>query len=176
MAVTANGTPYVETSDLVANFPGVSLALANHIDDNTGKILQVVSTTKTDIFTTSSLTLVDVTGFNVTITPASASNKILIILGMMISNTSAGQSSVISLRRDSTSIAAATTDQTARVFTASASAGGHFSLSHLDSPATTSAVVYKIQVRADAGTVGVGKYAGSTQPSVSTITVMEISA
>ena len=32
MATTAAGTPYVESSDLVANYPGVSLALANHID------------------------------------------------------------------------------------------------------------------------------------------------
>ena len=32
MATTADGTPYVESSDLVANYPGLSLALANHID------------------------------------------------------------------------------------------------------------------------------------------------
>jgi hypothetical protein len=32
MALTADGTPYVESSDLVANYPGLSLALANHID------------------------------------------------------------------------------------------------------------------------------------------------
>jgi len=32
MATTAAGTPYVEASDLVAGYPAVSLALANHID------------------------------------------------------------------------------------------------------------------------------------------------
>jgi len=32
MAVTAGGTPYVESSDLVANYPGASLALANRVD------------------------------------------------------------------------------------------------------------------------------------------------
>jgi len=32
MAVTAAGTPYVESSDLVANYPGVSLSLANRVD------------------------------------------------------------------------------------------------------------------------------------------------
>jgi hypothetical protein len=36
MATTAGGTPYVESSDLVANYPAVSLALAEHIDDVTG--------------------------------------------------------------------------------------------------------------------------------------------
>lgn len=139
-----------------------------------GMILQVVSTTKNSIFTTSSGTLVDVTDFNVTITPTSTSSKVLVLLGMMISNDSSAQASQISLRRDSTGIAEATTDQTARVFTASTLSGGHFSLSHLDSPATTSAVVYKVQVTASGGTVGVGKYAASTTPSVSTITVMEV--
>lgn len=33
MATTAGGTPYVESSDLVANYPAVSLALAEHIDE-----------------------------------------------------------------------------------------------------------------------------------------------
>jgi len=32
MAVTPGGTPYVESSDLVANYPAASLALANHVD------------------------------------------------------------------------------------------------------------------------------------------------
>jgi len=32
MAVTAGGTPFVESSDLVANYPGASLALANRVD------------------------------------------------------------------------------------------------------------------------------------------------
>jgi hypothetical protein len=32
MAVTAGGTPYVESSDLVANYPAVSLAVADKID------------------------------------------------------------------------------------------------------------------------------------------------
>ncbi len=32
MAVTAAGTPYVESSDLVANYPGASLSLANRVD------------------------------------------------------------------------------------------------------------------------------------------------
>jgi len=32
MAVTTGGTPYVESSDLLANYPGASLALANRVD------------------------------------------------------------------------------------------------------------------------------------------------
>ena len=32
MATTAVGNPYIESSDLVANYPGVSLTLANRMD------------------------------------------------------------------------------------------------------------------------------------------------
>jgi len=43
-----------------------------------GSIVQIVSTTKTDGFTTSSSTATDVTGFSASITPTSTSNKILV--------------------------------------------------------------------------------------------------
>ena len=43
-----------------------------------GSILQVVSVTKTDSFTTSSSSFVDITGLSATITPSSASSKILV--------------------------------------------------------------------------------------------------
>jgi hypothetical protein len=44
-----------------------------------GKILQVVSTTKTDVFTTSSGSFTDITGLSVSITPSSTSSKVLIL-------------------------------------------------------------------------------------------------
>ena len=43
-----------------------------------GKILQVLSTTKTDTFSTTSGSKVDVTGLSLAITPSSSSSKILI--------------------------------------------------------------------------------------------------
>jgi len=80
MATTAAGTPYVEAADLVAGYPAVSLALANHIDGlDGGKVLQVVSVTKVDAFTTTSASFVDVTGLTVSITPSATSSKILIL-------------------------------------------------------------------------------------------------
>ena len=46
---------------------------------STGAVVQVVSTTKTDTFSGSTTgSFYDITGLNVTITPSSASNKILI--------------------------------------------------------------------------------------------------
>ena len=45
-----------------------------------GKVLQVVSTTKSDTFSSSTINaFTDITGLSVSITPFSASNKILII-------------------------------------------------------------------------------------------------
>lgn len=45
-----------------------------------GATKQVVQTVKTDTFSTTSLTHVDVTGLSVTITPSSTSSKILVIV------------------------------------------------------------------------------------------------
>ena len=78
MATTANGTPYVESSDLVANYPAVSLALAEHIDDNTGKVLQIVRATDATLRSTTSATYVDA-NISVTITPQRIDSTILVI-------------------------------------------------------------------------------------------------
>jgi len=79
MAVTPAGTPYVESSDNVADYPGVSLALANHIDGlDGGKVLQVVRATDATSRNTSSTTFVDVTGMAVTITPQKSSSRLII--------------------------------------------------------------------------------------------------
>ena len=53
----------------------------------------------------------------------------------------------------------------------------YVSINHLDSPATTSATTYKIQEKAQAGTVYVNAQGGNTTyGNVSTLTVMEILA
>lgn len=56
---------------------------------STGGILQVVSNYYSSTFTTTSLTFVDVTGFSVSITPQSATNRIL-ILGHIVVGASTG--------------------------------------------------------------------------------------
>ena len=78
MATTAGGTPYVESSDLVANYPAVSLALAEHIDDLPAAILQVVRATDSTTRTTTSLTFVDAS-ISVTITPQRNTSAIIIM-------------------------------------------------------------------------------------------------
>jgi hypothetical protein len=53
-------------------------AWVSAIPASTSAILQVVSTAKTDTFTTSSQTFTTVTGLTATITPSSTSNKVLV--------------------------------------------------------------------------------------------------
>ena len=143
---------------------------ANNINV-TGNILQVVQGLHTTQFTTTSGTFVDVTGFNATITPTSASSKILVMVTALSGHNAAAQAVGIRLLRDSTEI------------TLLASSGGYlagatflneigFGTNYLDSPATTSAVTYKIQMLSSVAGNTVYMSSGSTTQS--TITLMEI--
>jgi len=155
----------------------------------TGEVLQVVSTNKTDTFSTSSTSYVDVTGLSVSITPSSASNKILVLFQVNGSQSYAASRAYVRLMRDSTGInlGAAAGSRTPALggFSTSdnsipsAPISGNF----LDSPATTSSITYKIQLSMTAGSGGA--YINQTQQDsnestqlrmASTITVMEIAA
>ena len=70
-----------------------------------GKILQVVSTTKTDAAsTTTSGSWTDISGLSVTITPSSTSSKIFIILSIGSISSGTGISVGFKLLRGSTSV------------------------------------------------------------------------
>ncbi len=151
-----------------------------------GKVLQVVSTHKTDDFTTSSTaSFVDVTGLSASITPSSASNKILIMYSITTCNDTSSQGTHIRLMRDSTEIAPARVDAnyTSSLFTHARTDNNlstQTSFEFLDSPSTTSSTTYKVQIKAQANTATVnrsGSDASSqaySHKSSSSITVMEI--
>ena len=153
----------------------------------TGSVLQVVSATKTDTASTGSSTFADITGLSVSITPSSASNKILIIASINLGwdNTIAKVGSRI--MRDSTAIAVGDTAGSRIRLSGYLYAGVTcetpfvVSVNFLDSPSSTSALTYKWQFSAldNAGTVYVNR--GTTDVNstnvgrtVSSITVMEI--
>lgn len=172
--------------------------LAGIIDPATGKqfsstepagsVLQVVSVTKTDTFSTSSTSWVDVTGLSASITPVSSSSKILILATVHASNTAAGTRFGIRAVRNSTAICVGTDTGTRTPSSSSNEARantGHItplSINYLDSPATTSSTTYKIQTNCfDTGTTVFNRgYSDADSTSVtrvaSTITVMEIAA
>ena len=186
MAVTAKGTPYVESSDLVANYPGTSLALANHIDGlDGGKVLQVVSVTKVDSFTTTSTSYVDVTGLTASITPASTASTILVIVKVAI-NPRLNAIGYAQLLRGATVIGGGTAvgnRLSAMSGFAPLGTGGTGDImgNFLDSPASASSQTYKIQVAVNTGTLGVNTSVEDANQAFevrtsSTITLMEISA
>lgn len=149
-----------------------------------GHIIQVVEGAVTTNSTTSSTSFSD-TGLSVSITPKSVNNKILARVDVTAYNSVSGHNHFLMLVRDTTPIGhggTGTTDNdTASAFTiASPSAlngrEGSFSISVLDSPATTSQITYKIRFRAETGSdTAHFNYLGNsgTLPR-STITLMEI--
>ena len=169
--------------------PGTASATLDTLG-RAGNILQVISTTKTDQFTSTAYDFTDVTGMSVSITPASASNKILINFELQVGGT-ANNYAAFRLLRDSTHIGVSTvTDTDWKVATlGSLSHENSYQLentgtSFLDSPNTTSAITYKLQVSSYSNrTVSInyptstGNSAGSyTATGISTITVMEVAA
>jgi ABC-type uncharacterized transport system substrate-binding protein len=129
-------------ASLNANF---TFAAANP----TSKIAQVLSTTKSDTFTSSSTSFIDVTGLSVSITPTLATSKIMVFASVMMS---VNGSNFMRLVRGSTAISIGDAGGS-RVRASASSAAVNstsiipYNVMFLDSPATTSATTYKIQIQ-----------------------------
>jgi hypothetical protein len=144
-----------------------------------GKVLQVVQTVKTDSFSLVSGTFTDVTGLSVSITPSSASNKILVTA--MISGTGSNDASA-KLLRGSTDIALGDASSARTRMTTALERGGFEAtgiiINFLDSPNTTSATTYKIQVNGYSSVFinreNTDADEASSARAISTITAMEI--
>ena len=171
-------------SGLAANSYVIDVASGSQLTQP-GMVLQVVSTAKTDTFSTTSTSFTPVTGLTATITPSSASNKILIIVEM-----SFGQSSTTAFRQmritggnSGDYIGDASGSRTRSAF---GTRGLHdvasqeqVTLSYLDSPSTTSSVTYGIDVLTSTGTLYLNRTSEDTDSATfsrtaSSITVMEI--
>ena len=146
-----------------------------------GGIIQVMQTYKNDTASsTTSGSFTDISGLSVSITPTSDSSKILVfvVLGSISHN---AQAVGFRLLRDSTQVGGASSTALQSGFTnVYADEEYMMSASHcfLDSPATTSAITYKLQWRNEGGTVYLGRYFNNATEynGASTITAMEVSA
>jgi hypothetical protein len=152
-----------------------------------GKVAQVVSTSKTDTFTSTSTTFADITGLSVSITPTSTTSKIFVIAQVSGSMDTAVASLFFRMVRDSTAInvgdAAGSRQRATFGFSntiQSEVVSG--AASFLDSPATTSATTYKIQgINSTTGTFYINRSKQDADTvnyprPASSITVMEILA
>ena len=153
-----------------------------------GKILQVVSTTKSDTQASSSTSFTAVTGLSASITPSSASNKVLVTATLYGTRSSTGATPSYRL-----------TGGNAGTFSGDAGGGSQpraaasgqshdsgsnipITMTFLDSPATTSSVTYGVEWMVGSGgtayigrTINDGNDANSPRISAS-ITVMEVAA
>ncbi|HAH55322.1 MAG TPA: hypothetical protein DCM02_08595, partial [Flavobacterium sp.] len=151
---------------------------------NGGAILQVNSVTKTDIQTISTYnTWIDIIGLSVSITPSSISSKILIMFSV---NGSVTYDASLRIVRDSTPVGVGdaagakmrcTTEFPCYMNTAGAMVVS--SITYLDTPATISAITYKIQAYATSQPAYVNRSATDIEGThnsrgISTVTLMEI--
>ena len=185
MPIVLNGSGTV-TGISAGGLPDGIIQAADLASGVGGKILQVVSTTKTDTTSISSSSFADITGMSVSITPASTSNKIFIIGYVCISLTDFQKRVYLKITGGNAAnyIGAAGTGVEAAnvaVLRVNTNYGQLNSpLQYLDSPNTTSAITYQVQWASEGGATG---YLNRpvTQDSVSanvasTLTAMEIAA
>lgn len=142
-----------------------------------GKVLQVIQDLQTGLVQTTS-TSFQSTGLSVSITPSSATSKVLVLGSISIAKTAGANATSVKLqiKRGATAIM----DMGAQsAFTNDSSSNdvGFSAICFLDSPSTTSATTYAIEFASSVSgqTVYVNNY-GPTDTVVSSIVVMEIGA
>ena len=155
-----------------------------------GKVLQVVNTFKADTFTTTSTSLVDVTGLSATITPSSTSSIILVSVSLSMTNSLAGYTSQGAILRGATVVGGGTAVGSRPSITFFYRGGpstgdgvGGRGFTFIDSPATTSATTYKVQMAAESTSTAAIGFATSNDENAArsgrigaSIVLMEISA
>ena len=182
MAISLNGSTNVITGVAVGGLPDgivdTDMLAANAVSSAKlasgagGKILQVVSVTKTGNFSSSSTSFTDITGCTLNITPSATSSKIYVTLlggqwGLYSSGNYAGFGKIV---RDSTDLVFGIVSYR----DGSGNDGGTCALSYLDSPNTTSQVTYKAQVKSSLS--GKEVYPTGSGGEGLTITAMEVAA
>jgi hypothetical protein len=148
----------------------------------------VVQTVKTDTFSTTSTSFTAVTGMSASITPTSASSKILIIVDMSVSSNVDQSGIFVRLTKGGSAlyVGAAAGSRTLATYPRVGFGTGQFlplSIVYLDSPATTSSVSYEVEMarQGGAGSVHVNRNDSDTDSSVqargaSSFTVIEVAA
>ena len=165
MSTIINGTSNAIT------FPDGTIQNSAYIP--AGSVVQVVNATYSTITSVASNSFAD-TGLTASITPKFATSKILVIVDMAGCTKNATNTYLqLRLLRNSTTLYQFE-DISGYTATTTYNGFGSVSTNYLDSPATTSATIYKVQLAngSNTGLVAINNYIGAT--STSSITLMEI--
>jgi hypothetical protein len=161
---------YETDTDMVAIWNGTAWRYIAATTPTSGTVLQVVNNTTNSQTFTGSSTFVD-TNLTATITPKSTTSKILVIANQNgLYKTGSNTRIQLKLFRSTTEIL---NFENYGLLTSSSAdnAIGSSSVTYLDSPSTTSAVIYKTQFASGGNTANVYVQASS---SSSSMTLMEI--
>ena len=149
-----------------------------------GSVLQIQVGSINDIYSSTSTSFADVTGFNVSITPTSSSSTILVSFSTVVGNTNTSRPSRFRIIRtisggSAVHVGVGATDGdgfsgTRTVYDAGNEQAHQVHWQGIDSPSTTSAIVYKIMAATNGGTLKVNNRHNDDMSQTSTITVMEI--
>lgn len=178
-------TCYITADDELQTYNGSSWVKIG--PSSTPKILQLISTTKTDTYTHSSgITFTNVTGLSAAITPSQVSSKVLIMVDVNVGGNNGGTYVKVTGGNAASWVGASPSNRTAAALAVPAIGANQMQVAagyYLDSPATTSAITYQVQIAAsnNVTTTYVNRSADDTDNnqhprSTSTITVMEVSA
>lgn len=136
-----------------------------------GTVLQVVSTSTATNTSMSSGTYAAITNLTASITPTSATSKILIIVNVNIYSSATGGEAAITVYRNGADLTGGS--GFADVYTGSSDLIMQAPMTYLDSPATTSSTTYAAYMKR---TQGAGAVQSNLRGTTSTITLMEIAA
>jgi hypothetical protein len=185
---TPFGFPYPEGTDLVRDGAQDIQDLAEAVNaagvaGSLGGLVAVKTTTLTSTVTGTNETFADVTGLTVSITPTDAANRILVVASVSAANQAGATKAYLNLARNGTLLTQGDAAGS-RVRGFNLSVGGSdflvITMSFLDSPGTTSALTYSVQIRNQvAGTWFVNRSSTDTDNvaharGASSITVMEV--
>jgi hypothetical protein len=140
-----------------------------------GKVLQAITATDSTQRNTSSTSFVTASNtLSVTITPASASNKIFLIASGNLYHSTGQYYAIATIFRDATDLGAASSKGLTQMYTPSGSdAASSMCMTILDSPNTTSAITYQVYFRTSNSSYSAEINQNNTKAS---ITAFEIGA
>jgi len=153
--LTSNGTTWVSSTP------------------SSGKLLQIVQGTVVTTTTSTSSSTFVTTGITASITPSSASSKILVFANTALDNSASGRSGFFTIYRNSTNVVdsgSTSGNGFNGVFADASRIQTALSITFLDAPSTTSATTYTIYIRSASGSIV------ANQSCSGYVTVMEIAA